>query len=200
MKVGVLAIQGDVSEHVDAMRWALGKLAGGEVVRIKCAEQVDGCDALVLPGGESTTHTSRMWENGVAGALVGAHRRGVPILGTCTGLILLSRDGGEQARRTGQRLLGLLDVDVERNAYGRQANSFEAPLDLSVLGIPDFPGVFIRAPFITRVGPRVEVMGELNGGAVAVRWGGIWGLTFHPELTRDTRVHTSFLGEAMRKR
>jgi len=194
MKVGVLAIQGNVDEHVYAMRRALDEFAGGgDVIRIKNAFEVEGCEALALPGGESTTHTKLMWESGIAGAIIEAHGNGVPVIGTCAGLVLLSRDGGEQARKTGSRLLKLLDVDVERNAYGGQVDSFEAPLDLPALGIKDFPGVFIRAPVITNAGEGVEVLGELNGDVVAVRQKDVWGLTFHPEMTNDLRIHKCFL-------
>jgi 5'-phosphate synthase pdxT subunit len=186
--VAVLALQGDFQAH----RAALAEIGVGsfEARRPKDLEHAAG---LVIPGGESTTlwkfFEGEPWEEAFR-ALAASGR---PILGTCAGLIVLA------AEVTGpvQKALGLVDIAVERNAYGRQADSFLADVDCPALGGP-LPGVFIRAPRIRRVGPSVEVLGRLAGEPVLVRQGAVVAATFHPELTADRRLHRALFGEAER--
>jgi pyridoxal 5'-phosphate synthase pdxT subunit len=189
-RVGVLSLQGDVGEHV-AMLSALG----ADVVKVRTLEALDSVDALVLPGGESTTIAHLLQTSGLRDPLALKLKEEMPVLGTCAGLILLSEeilDG-----RSDQWSYGALSVSVRRNGYGRQIASFES--DLEVKGVGTVPGIFIRAPRIERVGADVEVLATLDheDGAgehpVVVRQGHVWGLSFHPELSRDTRVHELFL-------
>ena len=170
MRAGVLALQGDFAAHARA-------LGGAEEVRT--AAQVDALDLLVLPGGESTTLLHLLEGSGIEEAARRLLARGGALFGTCAGAILLAKHvtGPEQAS------WGLLDVDVERNAFGRQIDSFETRLE------PDFAAVFIRAPRIRRVGPGVEVLARLRDEPVLVRQGRVLAATFHPELTDDRRVY-----------
>jgi 5'-phosphate synthase pdxT subunit len=169
--VGVLALQGDFEAHARALREL-----GAEPRTVRTREELEGLDALVIPGGESTTMTLGVEREGLADPLREFVRSGKPVLGTCAGLILLDRDH-----------LGLLDVSSRRNAFGRQLNSFEAQLNLA--GIGSMTGVFIRAPWIESRGEGVEVLAELDGHPVAVRQSNILAVAFHPELTDDRSVH-----------
>lgn len=185
-RVGVLSLQGDYALHRASL-----EAAGAEPRLVTLAEHLAGLDALVLPGGESTTMLRLMAANGLRAPLerfVRTH----PVMGTCAGVILLGRD----ADGLPSPPFGVLDVVVERNAYGRQIDSFQARLDAPALGGP-VEGVFIRAPRIRRLGRGVEVVATLARGdrrePVAVRAGRIAGLCFHPELTPDTRFHRWFL-------
>jgi 5'-phosphate synthase pdxT subunit len=173
MKIGVLAVQGNFREHIGVLR-----RLGAEVVEVRKPEQLEGLDGLVIPGGESTAigRLSRLY--GLEEAIRGFAG---PILGTCAGMILLGREH-----------LGLVDVVVERNAYGRQVASFEADLDLVGDDEP-LRGVFIRAPRVRELGAGVEVLATLGGEAVLLRQGRFVVASFHPELTDDTRVHERFL-------
>jgi 5'-phosphate synthase pdxT subunit len=173
MVVGVLAVQGNFREHAAVLR-----RLGAEVVEVRKPEQLDGLDGLVIPGGESTAITRLMSWYGLEEAL---RRFTGPVFGTCAGMILLDRSH-----------LGLVDLDVERNAYGRQVASFEA--DLRLEGDPEpLRGVFIRAPRVRDHGPQVEVLVEHEGEPVLLRQGRFLVGSFHPELTDDTRVHQKFL-------
>jgi 5'-phosphate synthase pdxT subunit len=172
-KIGVLAVQGNVREHA-----AMLQRLGAEVVEVRKPEQLEPLDGLIIPGGESTAIMRLVRLYGLEEAIRGFER---PLLGTCAGMILLDR-----------RHLGLLDVEVGRNAYGRQVASFEADLELSGEEEP-LRGVFIRAPRVEAAGPEVEVLAELDGEPVLLREGRIIVAAFHPELTGDTRVHERFL-------
>jgi len=188
VRIGVLDLQGDVSEHTDASRRALaesGLYEGSEVVTVRRADQIPSCDGLVIPGGESTTISRLIDKNGMRTPLE-EFRGG--IFATCAGLILLSKGVPDPRVKP----LGLLDIDVERNAFGRQKYSFEADLMVKGLDAP-FHAVFIRAPVISRIGDGVEVLAEVDGAPVAVRQGRHLGLCFHPELSGDTRLHRRFL-------
>jgi 5'-phosphate synthase pdxT subunit len=183
--VGVLALQGAVREHVRAL-----EACGARTRLVRLAYDLDGLDGLVIPGGESTTMTMLMARMGLLQAVERAVRDGMPTLGTCAGMILLSdriTDG-----RSDQVVLGALDIRVRRNGYGRQVDSFEAELDVVGLEGGPFPGVFIRAPLVEEVG-AAEVLAEHAGHAVAVRQGRVMGLAFHPELSGDLRLHREFL-------
>ncbi|HEY5872417.1 MAG TPA: pyridoxal 5'-phosphate synthase glutaminase subunit PdxT [Gaiellaceae bacterium] len=173
LRIGVLALQGAFREHAAALR----KL-GAEVVEVRLPDELDGLDGLVLPGGESTT-IMRLAELYGLEAAIRAYRG--PIFGTCAGMIVLDREHWDVA-----------DLEVDRNAFGRQVRSFEADVQLADDEIP-LRGVFIRAPRIRDVGPEVEVLGELDGEAVLVRDGRLLLASFHPELTDDLRVHELFL-------
>jgi 5'-phosphate synthase pdxT subunit len=173
MKIGVLALQGNFREHVAAL-----ERLGVEVVEVRLPEELDGLDGLVLPGGESTAMARLMRLYGLEEAI---RSFGAPVLGTCAGMILLDR-----------RHLGLVDLDVERNAYGRQVSSFEADLRLAGDDEP-LRGVFIRAPRVADHGPGVEVLAEHEGEPVLLREGRFLVASFHPELTDDPRVHERFL-------
>jgi 5'-phosphate synthase pdxT subunit len=173
MKIGVLAVQGNFREHAAMLR-----RLGADPVEVRKPDELAGLDGLVIPGGESTTFMRLMRLYGLEDAVRSFER---PIFGTCAGLIVLD-----------QEHLGLLDVDVERNAYGRQVASFEADLQLAGQDEP-LRGVFIRAPRVERAGADVEVLAELDGKSVLLRQGRFLVATFHPELTDDTRVHELFL-------
>jgi 5'-phosphate synthase pdxT subunit len=173
LRIGVLALQGAFREHARALR-----TLGADVREVRLPEDLDGLDGLVIPGGESTTIARLAELYGLDGAI--RSYRGA-IFGTCAGMILLDREH-----------LDLADLEVERNAFGRQVRSFEADVDLSDDEIP-LRGVFIRAPRVRRLGPGVEVLGELDGEPVLVRDGRLLLASFHPELTDDLRVHERFL-------
>ncbi len=172
-RIGVLALQGAFREHARALG-----AAGADVVEVRLPEQLDGLDGLVIPGGESTTITKLATLYGLDEAILSFER---PIFGTCAGMILVDRAH-----------LGLADLVVDRNAYGRQVASFEADLDIAGEDRP-FRGVFIRAPRVRDVGPHVEVLAELDGEPVLLRDGRVLVAAFHPELTDDPRVHERFL-------
>jgi 5'-phosphate synthase pdxT subunit len=185
LTAGVVAVQGDVTEHADAIRRAAEAHDEAPTVReVREAGVVPACDALLLPGGESTTISRLLQSEGIADEIRTHVAAGKPVLATCAGLIVASRDAQDDRVEP----LDLLDVTVERNAFGRQRDSFEAPLDVAGLDAP-FPAVFIRAPAIEDVGPDVEVLARWDGRAVAVRDGPVVGTAFHPELTGDSRLH-----------
>jgi len=174
MKVGVLALQGDFREH----GFVLADV-GATPVEVRTVDELAEVDALVIPGGESTTMTLGIEREGLAEPLRELVRSGVPTLGTCAGLIMLDRDH-----------LGLLDVSAQRNAFGRQVRSFEADLEVEGLnGGGPLRAVFIRAPWVDEYGEDVEVLAEIEGHPVAVRQGNILAVAFHPELTDDERIH-----------
>ena len=184
-RVGILALQGDVREHATALREL-----GAEPVEVRLPRDLVGLDALILPGGESTTMRKLIERYGLREPILALARGGAPLYGTCAGLILLARrilDGDEP-------VLPLLDVAVQRNGYGRQLDSFEADLSIPSLGDEPLHGVFIRAPVVSDVGPAVEVLSrDDNGRPLAVRQGKVLATAFHPELTPDRRVHRLLL-------
>jgi 5'-phosphate synthase pdxT subunit len=183
-RVGVLALQGAFREHLRALADV-----GLEAVEVRRAEDLDGLDGLVIPGGESTTMSKLMESYGLEGPIRKLHEGGAPVFGTCAGMILVSRHAVDGL--PGQRYLGLIDVEVRRNAFGRQVSSFEAPLRLEADAEP-LTGVFIRAPWIERAGDGVEVLAEHEGRPVAARQGTVLVTAFHPELTGDRRLHRRF--------
>ena len=185
LTAGVIAVQGDVTEHVRAIRRA-GETHGRtiEVAEIRRSGAVSDCDLLLVPGGESTAISRLAHREGIAGEIRDHVAAGRPVLATCAGLIFLSRDSGDERVET----LGLLDATVERNAFGRQRDSFEAPLPVRGLDDP-FPAVFIRAPVVDDVGGSVEVLAEWDDRPVAVRQENVLATAFHPELREDPRVH-----------
>ena len=188
MKIGVLALQGDFIEHEKHLR-----RLGVEVVEVRLPQHLAGLDGLILPGGESTTIGKLAVKYRLLEPLRDLAANGLPMWGTCAGLILLARDAGYE-----QPLIGVLDVTVQRNAFGRQVDSFETDLTLPVLADAQRPfrAVFIRAPLITRAGPAVDVLARLDNSSaaiVAVRQDHLLATAFHPELTDDDRFHRYFL-------
>ena len=184
-KIGVFALQGDVREHAAALRDV-----GAEPVEVRLPRDLVGLDGLILPGGESTTMRRLIDLYGLREPIVALARGGAPLYGTCAGMILLAdriADGDEPVLR-------LLDITVQRNAYGRQLDSFEADLAIPALGGEPLHGVFIRAPVVSEVGPAVEVLArDADGRAIAVRQGRVLATAFHPELTADRRLHRLFV-------
>jgi 5'-phosphate synthase pdxT subunit len=185
MKAGVIAVQGDVAEHAEAVRRAAAAHdEPAEVVTIRDSGIVPDCDVLLMPGGESTTISRLIHREGIAEEIRDHVRAGKPILATCAGLIVCSRD----AKDDRVDALGVVDVSVDRNAFGRQKDSFEAKVPVAELEEP-FHAVFIRAPAIDDVGDGVETLATVDGRPVAVRDGPVVATSFHPELTEDSRIH-----------
>ena len=192
MRIAVVGVQGDVEEHVLALRTALKNLKiDGEVVATRRKGVVEKSNAVVIPGGESTTISRLIWRDGISEEILSLHEEGKPIMGTCAGLIILAKRGDEQVEKTRTKLLGILDVKVKRNAFGRQRESFEAEIDFK--GIGKYKAVFIRAPIVEEVGENVEVLAKFEDKVVAVQQENVLGLAFHPELTEDTRIHEYFI-------
>ena len=184
IRVGVLALQGDVREHVRAL-----DEAGAVAVPVKRLADLDGLDGIVLPGGESTTMGKLLTLFDLLEPLRERIAGGLPAYGTCAGMILLASEVLDG--RHDQKLLGGLDITVRRNAFGSQVHSFEE--DLSVAGVGTVHGVFIRAPWVERAGPSVEVLASVGEHPVAVRQGHLMATSFHPELTGDARMHQFFV-------
>jgi len=184
-RIGILALQGDVREHATALRDV-----GAQPIEVRLPRDLVGLDGLILPGGESTTMRRLIDLYGLREPIVALARGGAAVYGTCAGMILLAdriADGDEPVLR-------LLDITVQRNAYGRQLDSFEADLAIPSLGDAPLHGVFIRAPVVSEVGPEVEVLArDADGRAIAVRQGRVLATAFHPELTPDRRLHRLFL-------
>ncbi len=185
MKVGLLALQGAIGPHADALR-----TLGATPVEVRTPAQLGDVDALIIPGGESTTMSKLLDTSGLAEPLRERLARGLPAFGTCAGMIVLARtvlDG-----RADQRSYDAIDITVRRNAFGRQVDSFEADLAITGLDTP-FHAVFIRAPFVEQVGDGVEVLASVDGHPVLCRQGRVVVSAFHPELTGDLRLHEQFL-------
>lgn len=188
MKVGILALQGAVREHAQAFTEL-----GAHAVPVKGPDDLSGLDAVVIPGGESTTMSMLLDSAELREPLARLLLDGLPAMGTCAGMILLASDVLDG--RPDQRSFGAIDIAVRRNAFGRQVDSFEAPLDVGALsGGGPFPAVFIRAPFVERAGDTVEVLATVDGHPVLCREGSVLVSSFHPELSGDLRVHSLFLG------
>lgn len=190
--VGVLALQGDVREHLAALR-----ALGADAVEVRSAPELDGVDAIVLPGGESTVVSLLLTSSGLLQPLEARLRDGLPAFGTCAGMILLGRavvDGGGRPD-AGTCCLGAIDLTVRRNAFGSQARSFEAELDVAGLGGGPLQAIFIRAPVVEEAGPDVEILAAVDGRAVLARQGPVLVSAFHPELVGDLRLHELFLQE-----
>jgi len=185
MRIGVLASQGAFIEHIAVLRQL--KV---EALPVRLAPQLDGLDGLVIPGGESTAISKLMLSSDLTEEIKRLAQNGMPIFGTCAGMILLSTKNSDQDVAP----LGVMDIIVKRNAFGRQVDSFEAELSIPVLGEKPFPAVFIRAPLIERANSNVEILAQLSDGtAVAARQGKLLVSAFHPELTDDLRFHQYFL-------
>jgi 5'-phosphate synthase pdxT subunit len=184
--IGVLALQGDVREHLRML-----ELCGARGVALKYPAELSSCQGLIIPGGESTTMGMLMTSCGFTEEIYDLAGEGLPVFGTCAGLIMMAKRlvGGDQ------HLLGLMDITVRRNAFGRQVDSFETDINLMKMGDGSRPfrAVFIRAPWIEEIGPEVTVYGEFKGKAVIARQASLLASAFHPELTGDERIHRYFL-------
>jgi 5'-phosphate synthase pdxT subunit len=187
--VGVLALQGDFQEHIEMLR-----SLGADAREVRLPVDLQGVDGLIIPGGESTTIGLIAGEYGLVEAIRQRVADGMPVWGTCAGMIVLAKTI-TRSRRGGQQLLGLMDITVQRNAFGRQVDSFEADVPVAGVDGRPFHCVFIRAPLIEAVGPAVVVLGKLadTGEVVAAQQGRLLATSFHPELTADTRLHKYFL-------
>lgn len=184
MKVGILGLQGAIREH----QWALER-CGVEPVIVKYNQDLDGLSGLIIPGGESTTVGKLLVRYGMLEAIQEKVREGMGIFGTCTGMILLAKEikGSDQPR------LGVMDLTIERNAFGRQVDSFEADLEVAALGDQPIHAIFIRAPYASAAGPEVEVLAKIDEKIILARQGRHLAAAFHPELTEENRVHQYFL-------
>jgi 5'-phosphate synthase pdxT subunit len=182
--IGVLAVQGDVEEHLRAL-----ERSGARALPVKTQADLDAVAGLVVPGGESTTVILLLERFGLIEPIVERVRAGMPFWGTCMGMIVAAHD----VAGIDQKTLDLLDITVRRNAFGRQIASAEVSLSIPALGTKPFPAIFIRAPWIERAGPGVEVLASHDGHGVFVRQGNVIGTSFHPELTGDHRVHEYFM-------
>jgi pyridoxal 5'-phosphate synthase pdxT subunit len=190
MKVGVLALQGDVPEHLAALA---AIVPGDDILAVRSPEELSRVGALFLPGGESTTIARLLVQSGLWNPLGERLRSGFPVLATCAGLILLARELSPGASGIDPPTLGIIDVQVRRNDYGAQRESFEASVRVEGLSGGPFPGIFIRSPRILSVGPEATPIAWRGEEVVGVRAGTVWGLTFHPELSGDSRIHRRFL-------
>jgi len=185
MRIGVLAAQGAFAEHIAKLRQL-----GAEAVPVRLPEELEGLDGLIIPGGESTSISRLMRDFRLNDKIKDRAKNGLPVFGTCAGMILLAKKNSDAHPEP----LGLMDIIVRRNAFGRQRESFEAELSIPALGEKPFPGVFIRAPMIEKADGKVEILARLaDGTIVAARQGRLLALAFHPELTDDLRVHQYFL-------
>jgi len=195
IKVGILSLQGDVAENIASTKTALSELnKTGTVTEVKTPEQISELDGLIIPGGESTMIGQLSLINGSLKKIKEKIEAGMPVLGICAGLILLSKKAKDRVvGDTDQPLLDLLDVQVERNSFGRQRDSFEAEISMDSLNIPKFNGVFIRAPSISELGENAEVISKFNEKIVAVKQGNMLATAFHPELTQDVSLHKYFV-------
>ena len=186
MRIGVLAVQGAFAEHITT----LGKLQV-EVMPVRLFQELGELDGLIIPGGESTSIINLMLAYNLMGEIRNLAKSGLPIFGTCAGMILLARKISDS---DGVEPLGVMDLTVRRNAFGRQVDSFETEVRIPVLGEKTFPGIFIRAPLVEQVGNEVEILARLaDGNIVAARQGNLLASAFHPELTNDLRFHQYFL-------
>jgi len=200
IKIGVLGIQGDIEENILSVAEALKNLnLQGTVESVRYSESIAELDGLILPGGESTVIGNLLSIQGnIFQTIKKKITEGMPVLGTCAGLIMLSkRTYDKVVGETKQNLFGVLDVVIERNAFGRQHESFEVDLDIPILGKGLFRGIFIRSPIINNVGESVNILTKLNDKIVAVKQNNIIGTSFHPELSADIRLHELFIKDIL---
>lgn len=202
LTIGVLGFQGDIEENVAATRQALDELkVTGRVQLVRYAEDMEKIDALILPGGESTVQSTLAAIQRSLPVLKKRIAEGMPVLGTCAGMIMLSKRVFDRViGETKQKTIGNLDIVIERNAFGRQNDSFETDLKIDMLGKGAFRGVFIRAPAVAETGKDVEVVARHAGKVVAVKQKNIIGTSFHPELSGDARMHKHIVKMALEQR
>jgi len=197
--IGVLGIQGDIEENVAATKQALREMnAEGNVELVRYPEEIEKVDGLILPGGESTVQSTLVAIQRSLPVIKKRISEGMPVLGTCAGMIMLSRRAFDRVvGDTKQKLIGNLDIVIERNAFGRQSDSFETDIGVSIIGEEPFKGVFIRAPAVSEVGSEVEVIAKFNNKVIAVKQKNIIGTSFHPELADDPRMHKQLVKMAI---
>jgi pyridoxal 5'-phosphate synthase pdxT subunit len=195
INIGVLAVQGDVAENIMATKMAIEELGlDGIVTEVKTPEQISDLDGLVIPGGESTVIGTLSLVNGSLKKIKEKIASGMPVFGICAGMIMLSKKAKDRViGEMDQPLLDFLDVKIERNAFGRQKDSFESEISMDKIGIKKFQGVFIRAPSIVEAGKDVEILSKFNEKIIAVKQGNVIGTSFHPELTGDLSLHKYFV-------
>ena len=195
LRIGVLAIQGDVAENISSLENSITELNQDATVNIvKTPEEIAELDGLIIPGGESTTIGQLSLVNGSLKEIKQKVESGMPVLGICAGMVLLANNARDKVMgKTEQPLFDFLDIDLERNSFGRQGESFEANISMDSIGISNYNGVFIRAPTITTASNDIEVLAKLNEKIVAIKKGNIIGTSFHPELTEDLAVHKYFV-------
>jgi 5'-phosphate synthase pdxT subunit len=195
LTLGVLSIQGDVLENILSVKSAIDALdIDGTVTSVKTPDELSQVDGLIIPGGESTTIGQLSISNGTLKILKEKIEQGMPVLGICAGMVLLSKTVQDKVvGKIDQPLLEILDIKLERNSFGRQRESFESDISLNSIGIPTFNGVFIRAPSISDVGSDVEILSKFNEKIIAVKKDNIIGVSFHPELTTDISLHKYFV-------
>ena len=195
LTVGVLSIQGDVQENLVSTKAAIDELGlDGKVIAVRTPDEISQLDGLIIPGGESTTIGQLSLVNGSLKILKEKIQGGMPVLGICAGMIMLSNTANDRVvGKTDQPLLDIFDIKLERNSFGRQKQSFESDISLDSIDIPKFNGVFIRAPSVSDVGSDVEILSKFNDRIVAIKKGNVIGISFHPELTEDTSVHKYFI-------
>ena len=195
LNFGVLSIQGDVLENILSVKAAIDALdIDGTVTSVKTPDEISKVDGLVIPGGESTTIGQLSKFNGSLKILKEKIEQGMPVLGICAGMVLLSNNANDKVvGKIDQPLLNILDIKLERNSFGRQRQSFESNISLNSIGISKFNGVFIRAPSISDVGSDVEVLSKFNEKIIAVKKNNVIGVAFHPELTSDISLHKYFV-------
>jgi 5'-phosphate synthase pdxT subunit len=193
MKAGVISVQGAAPEHIAALKVAMANLGmEGEAVSVRRAKDLEGIECLVLPGGESTTISKLLRRFDLFDRIIDLANGSMPILGTCAGCVLLSKEGDDQVEKTETELLKLMDMAVDRNAFGRQRESFEVPLTIEGMA-EQFPAVFIRAPLITKVWGRCESLATHSSSIVMAKQDNLLALSFHPELSGDSRIHEMLL-------
>lgn len=195
LTVGVLSIQGDVQENLISAKTAVDELGiDGQVINVRTPEEISQIDGLIIPGGESTTIGQLSLVNGSLKILKEKIQNGMPVLGICAGMIMLSNTADDRVvGKTDQPLLDIFDIKLERNSFGRQKESFESDVTLDSINIPKFNGVFIRAPSVSDVGSDVEILSKFNNRIVAIKKDNVIGTAFHPELTEDTAIHKYFI-------
>jgi 5'-phosphate synthase pdxT subunit len=193
--IGVLALQGDVEENIKAATYALEEMnQKGKVISVRYPDEIMNIDGLIIPGGESTVMGLLIAiKNGLLDSINKVLQKQLPIMGTCAGMIVLAKRSHDRVvGNRKQLLLGALDIEIERNSFGRQYDSFESNLEISGIG-NDFRGIFIRAPSVISAGPQVQILSKFEGKIVAVQQENIIGTSFHPELSGDNRMHKLFI-------
>lgn len=195
LNVGVLSIQGDVHENLISTKIAIDELGiDGKVSAVRTPEEISQLDGLIIPGGESTTIGQLSLVNGSLKVLKEKIENGMPVLGICAGMIMLSNNASDRVvGKIDQPLLNILNIKLERNSFGRQKESFESEISLDSINIKKFNAVFIRAPSVSDVGSDVEILSKFNDRIIAVKKGNVIGTAFHPELTEDVSLHKYFI-------
>ena len=195
LNVGILSIQGDVQENLLSTKAAFDELGiNGNITQVKTPNEISQLDGLIIPGGESTTIGQLSLVNGSLKVLKEKIENGMPVLGICAGMIMLSKTVDDRVvGKTDQALLNILDITLQRNSFGRQQDSFESSISMDSIGIPKFNGIFIRAPSVSDVGSDIEILSKFNEQIIAVKKGNVIGTAFHPELTTDISLHKYFV-------